>query len=180
MWEIELKIPISQPETVAQKLNQLGSWQGHFEKKDIYYTPLTNPQGPTAFRLRQENSTWIVTHKAKTINQGIENSRETEFNVSDPQAFDTFVRALGYTTAIKKIKLGQWWKLDHDFKAELSEVPPLGHWLELEILLPDEASENLVHSSRTRLEFVLSQLELDPETIEARPYTEMLRQAQTR
>lgn len=178
MWEIELKVPASDPAGLERRLDLLAPRGGSFFKEDVYYCPATDPNGPTAFRIRLDGGVWVVTHKSKTINpQGIEESRETEFGVSDAKAFDRFACELGYVAAIRKTKKGRWWQLGPNFKAELSEVPPLGHWLELEILLDEAAAEPQIQGAKSRLHACLLELGLDPDRAEKRPYTQMLREA---
>lgn len=176
MWEVELKVPIPEPQRIARLLGETGQWGGRFERRDVYFTRDGDPEGPTAFRLRGDADRWTVTHKRKTIGpSGIEESVETEFDVSDPEAFERFVTSLGFRPAITKVKRGEWWDLGPGFKAELSEVPPLGTWLELERLLPTDAPAEERARARAELEDVLRTLGLQVSAIERRPYTELLR-----
>lgn len=175
VWEIELKARVPQPEEVAKKLQQLGQPGGEFDRRDIYYS--STRDGPTLFRLRQEGERAVVTHKIKTVEAGIEHSQETEFSVSDPEAFHRFALSLGYVVTVEKRKRGRWWRLAEDFKAELSEVPPLGFWLELEILLSPEAPAQRRQEAQGRLEETLQLLGLYRASVEGRPYTDLLRQA---
>ncbi len=178
MWEIELKVRVPHPDQIAHQLDGRAVREGDYRREDIYYCPAEDPGGPTAFRLRSDRDSWVVTHKVKTVGpQGIEESRETEFGVSDPQAFDRFAQALGYVAAVRKTKVGSWWRLGPDFKAELSEVPPLGYWLELEILLGFSASDDDIDKAKIRLTGFLRELGLDPNQAETRPYTQMIREA---
>lgn len=177
MWEIELKIKISDPEQTAMQLDELGQRGGTYDKQDTYYQLKGDSSGQTAFRLRGEDGRYVVTHKVKAIQNGVEQSRETEFSISDPEAFGAFAEALGYTVAITKRKIGSWWQLE-GLKAELSEVPPLGTWLELETLLEDSASERDIAAAKTKLETTVIKLGRSPAEAEERPYTQMLREAE--
>jgi adenylate cyclase class IV len=56
---------------------------------------------------------------------------------------------------------------------ELSEVRELGWFLELEILAPDD-HEAVIARYREELLSLLEKLEIPPEKIEKKPYTEML------
>jgi adenylate cyclase class 2 len=58
--------------------------------------------------------------------------------------------------------------------AELSEVPGLGWFIELEILA-DNSREETVTEAKKRLHCFLSGLGIEKEAIESRYYTEMLR-----
>lgn len=175
MVEVELKAHIDNFEVLARRLEDLAGKGSAYVKEDLYFSK-EGGQGNkpvTAFRLRNENGRWIVTAKKKVIEEGIEVSRENEFEVSSSEEFLVFAQDLGYQVFIKKTKRGQAYSWG-PIKAELSRVEHLGAYLELEILLPEDCSEEEILGARENLMDALGVLGLSSEHLEPRPYTQML------
>jgi adenylate cyclase class 2 len=84
-----------------------------------------------------------------------------------------FFHSLGCTVYICKEKHGHAWECA-GIVLELVEVPPLGWFLEMEILLGDEATAEDVLSARGRLLTLLGVLDVPPSLIEGRYYTDLL------
>ena len=176
MLEIELKVKISDFEAMRALLKTWGN-EKLFEKKDLYFglPPKDNSPGFTLFRLRKENTQWIVTSKKKSITDGIEVSFEREFIINDPLEFQNFAQDLGFIPFIKKEKLGYSYTKDN-VKAELSRVTGLGSYLELEFLAPETCTEEEIVLYRNKLLDLLPELGLSKGDIEPRPYTKMLQE----
>jgi adenylate cyclase class 2 len=190
--EIELKARLDDPEPVKRKLSSLGTYYRSYEKKDAYWTDESGCRLPSALRVRREIDTeadgsdrenTLVTYKTKEIRDGIEINDEREFAVAgigpdEPGAevFEDLLRRLGMRPFIRKEKRGWAWTVGErpSILAELSMVKDLGWFLELEIMAK-EGDERTVRESRNRLLSLLETLDIPPERIESRPYTEMLK-----
>ncbi len=169
--ELEIKAHIEDSDAIAAALDRLGVFQRNFEKDDRYYGAAGSQL--TQFRLRADDGDSVCTFKEKTIDNGLEENTEVEFVVSDPIAFERFAEYLGYTCTVEKKKVGRSWVVD-SVRCELSEVNNLGCFLELEVILPDDSSEEARNAAREKLVRLLSDLGVDRDKVEARPYTRMI------
>jgi adenylate cyclase class 2 len=189
-FEIELKAWADNPEELKKRLSELGVYCYSYEKDDVYWTfpgaVADHVFISNQFKLRirreiktdlkgQRSSAALVTYKTREIRGGIEVNDERELEISDGNIFEDILKQLGLTPGVRKEKRGTAWKCDQDgpILAELSEVKSLGHFIELEILsaVCDEAD---LEENRSRLLVLLEKLDIPPEKIETRPYTQML------
>jgi adenylate cyclase class 2 len=187
--EIEIKAWVDDPGALRARLAALcGGSPGQgtaFTKEDAYWA--SPVQGGTAppqeLRIRRETKTspggtvsralW-VTYKVKEVRDGMEINDEREFSVSDGPAFEELLCRLGLTKGIEKRKQGWSWNREGN-TVELSEVEGLGWFVELEILTAGDAGDLSV--ARTRLLSLLREIKVPEDRIEARYYTEMLRES---
>jgi adenylate cyclase class 2 len=197
-FEIELKARIDQPELIKKRLNSLGTREYEYEKEDVYWFFAPKEAGnspslpPSGLRIRRETDIFpggrtaactLVTYKIRELQEGLEINDEREFEVSSAGIFEDLLRRLGLEPGIAKHKHGWAWRCggdsgngagpDRGIRAELSEVRPLGWYLELEILVPG-GDEPETAKERERLFSLLEALEIPRDRIEQRPYTEML------
>lgn len=170
--EVELKAYIADPDTVRRRLDDLGSFRRRYRKEDWYFGVLPS-EGRSLFRLRHDGGNWVCTFKKKTLIDGIEHNQETEFSVSDGIAFRRLSEELGYSVIVEKRKVGASWHVD-GVVVEVSEVNDLGTFVELELVLPDDSTEEQQREARNRLVAVLERLEIPRNQIETRPYTKMI------
>ncbi len=173
-FEIELKAHISSILSMQNTIQkQLGLHDPiSYIKEDIYFSkPETLKK--TEFRLRNLGTSFIVTRKNKSQDEGIEVNNEIEFLVSDGAEFIRFSLDSGYVVSIKKTKTGVSYNYN-GMTIELSDVNTLGSFIELEILL-DTPESNQVSAAKSRLLKTLDTLEIEREAIEPRYYSEMLR-----
>jgi adenylate cyclase class 2 len=184
-FEIELKAWADNPKDVKKKLSQMGTLCCTYEKDDVYWT--FPDGGPFKLRIRREIKTdpkgkkisvTLVTCKTREIRGGIEINNEQELEISDGNIFADILKQLGLAPGIWKEKRGTAWKCDQEegrppITAELSEVTNLGHFIELEILSA-ACDETAIQENRRRLFALLEKLDIPPEKIETRPYTQML------
>lgn len=169
LLEVELKARVAQPEALKLSLARLGVFHEAFHKQDVYFRSVAGQ----SFRLRLENGQPIVTHKIKLIRDAMEVSQENEFFVSDPQAFQRMMEALGFSAYITKEKLGEAWEAA-GIKVDFSLVTGLGHFVELELLLPLDSSEPDIQAAQARLLTLLRALGLSEADLEPTPYTVLL------
>ncbi|MCA1754987.1 MAG: class IV adenylate cyclase [Spirochaeta sp.] len=172
--EIELKVWVDDRPHVEAELQRRFGVGEQYHKSDRYFS-VTCGESPVEFRLRQDGERTVFTHKAKKIHDGIETSQENEFDVPEPRAFERFIHTLGAHEYIRKEKIGRRFR-SGDMVLELSEVVGLGDFLELELLVSEEAAgEPARHAACVRrLHTMLDELELSRSRIEATPYTVLL------
>jgi adenylate cyclase class 2 len=185
--EIELKVRLDDPGPVTERLDSLGARIRSYEKSDVYWHAAANGMArlpPAGLRVRRENAldaegrgsaTVLVTYKTKETRDGIEINDEREFAVTGAEVFEDLLARLGLCPGIRKEKRGRAWDLGGrpPVLAELAMVGGLGWFLELEILA-ESRDERSLAESRNRLLSLLAALDIPPERIESRPYTEML------
>ncbi len=170
--EIELKVRVTDPADVTERLHEIGSFQRHYTKEDRYFGRPADPTH-TMFRLRRDNRRWLCTLKDKQIVDHMEHNVETEFEVSDGDAFQRFVEFLDMEVVVEKRKTGSLWIVD-GINAELSVVNDIGTFLELELLLPEGSDSETISAARDRLFSLLDRLEIPRTALESRPYTQII------
>ena len=193
--EIELKARVNKPEELKIRLSKLGSLHCTFEKDDVYWA-FPDDAG-VKLRVRHESKTnargktskaVLVTCKTREIREGIEINEEKELSISDIGTFEDILKYLGLEPGIRKKKLGSAWKChaggeSAPILAELSEVKGLGnglsnclgYFIELEIISGVRDEQNMAKNRKLLLD-LLEKLDIPREMIEARPYTEMLKE----
>jgi len=201
MKEIEIKAHVYNREEVISILNSLpeSTPLGTTEKSDVYYhIPLTSKKSKAhkkdksaeknhisvRFRTEIENDSKksiVFTYKQKEVlvkadGSSIEVNDENECTVSDSVPFIKMIEALGGTVSLEKHKSVIHWQVISDgFSAhtELCTVPPLGDFLEIEII-SESAEEDLVNAAKTAEEKILTLCNIPLSQIEPRYYREML------
>ena len=192
MHEIELKAHLEHPKKTEALLSRIADFSLRCVKTDRYWT-----LGEKTVRIRQEligdKETVFVTHKQKTYTGTIETNRELEFElaaVSVP-VFTEMLESLGMTCTAKKQKETKVFVphsslfsvdvLEGTFSvsAELSFIHPIGYFLEIEVLYPDEGSDTAAYERHIRnaqviFDTLLTALEIPQSAIEVRPYNELL------
>ena len=192
MHEIELKAYLEHLEKTEALLSRIADFSYSCIKTDRYWT-----LGEKTVRVRRElienKETVFITHKQKHYTGTIETNRELEFElaaVSVP-VFTEMLESLGMTCTAEKQKKTKVFlphaslfsadilKETRSVSAELSLIRPLGHFLEIEVLYPDEgsdtaASERHIRNAQMIFDTLLAALEIPQSAIEARPYSELL------
>lgn len=187
MTEIELKAHVDDRKSLIKTLTSFAKYEGSVTKDDTYYK-----KDGVSIRIRKEthdggNQIFLVTYKRKetrTDDSGtsIEVNDEKECEVSSPEALTSFLTDTGYTISLTKHKEVMDWTvpLSHEITPanlhatfELCAVPPLGDFLEIEILSPvhDENTVSLLHKE---LETLLDKTGIPKSRIEHRYYSELL------
>jgi len=191
MYEIELKAHVYDKNEVIKNLETWGTFQYSSLKKDIYWQ---HPESKIQIRLREEKKsfeknfikieseksiiTTIATYKQKKIitdkNTGdFEVNNEHEFSIDNPVAFETFLSDAGFSIASKKTKQVVSWKYENAL-IELCNVPPLGDFLEIEIIEKNNTKE-IIEKNHKKLISILLKCGISTEHIENRFYSEMLK-----
>ena len=192
MHEIELKAHLEHPEKTEALLSRIADFSFRCIKTDLYWA-----LGEKTVRVRREliadKETVWVTHKQKHYVDTIETNRELEFELSAAAipVFVEMLESLGMIFTIEKQKDTKVF-IPHSslfpadiledacsLSAELSTIQPIGYFLEIEVLYPDEnsdtaASERHIRNARVIFDTLLAALEIPQSAIEVRPYDELL------
>lgn len=180
MTEVELKARLRDPEATRRTVASFAEYQRDFVKEDAYWhgPEWRQARGTKGFRLRADGSDYIVTYKTKRNEGGIEINRETEFSVSDPDAFMGLLSRIGCEPFYRKRKSGSAWK-HGDYLIELVEVAGLGHFIEIEILIADDDQAALA-LALGGLKDALARCDVPESDIEGRTYSELLLSTQAK
>ena len=192
MHEIELKAHLEHPEKTEALLSRIADFSLRCVKTDRYWSV-----GEKTVRIRREligdKETVFVTHKQKHYTGTIETNRELEFElaaVSVP-VFTEMLESLGMTCTAEKQKETKVFvphsslfsagilEGTRSVSAELSFIHPIGYFLEIEVLYPDEgsdtaASERHIRNAQIIFDTLLDALAVPQSAIEGRPYSELL------
>ena len=184
MTEIEIKAHVYDRNRVVKKLNEFAIYEDSVIRDDVYYK--TENSSKPGIRLRKETRDrgieYLITYKRKENRIGedglcIEVNNELETSIADPTVLAAFLIDSGYKAYLTKHKEVKDWiyQIDETTKAtlELCAVPPLGDFLEIEVL-SEKNDEDTVSSVRDKLKFLLSKAEIPERDIEDRYYSEML------
>ncbi|MGI9256974.1 MAG: class IV adenylate cyclase [Salinispira sp.] len=176
--EIEMKAWVDNPDLIQEKILALPARKiREYNKTDIYFHLLENGRIKQELRLRSDADSAIVTLKEKMLDKSLEVNFEREFTVSDPEHFMYMLEGAGYLELIRKSKRGTSWQY-RNYSIELSEIPGLGHFLELELLVEGQVPGDNIHQIKeeAKEEFhkLFTQLGIGAEKIEHRRYTSML------
>ena len=192
MHEIELKAHLEHPKKTEALLSRIADFSLRCTKTDRYWT-----LGEKTIRIRRElignKETVFITHKQKTYTGTIETNRELEFELAAASVpvFTEMLESLGMTCTAKKQKETKVFVphsslfsvdvLEGTFSvsAELSFIHPIGYFLEIEVLYPDEGSDTAAYERHIRnaqviFDTLLTALEIPQSAIEVRPYNELL------
>lgn len=175
-YEVELKAWVDNKNELTQMLNSIAVYGRSFHKSDTYYRKdnLDNLAYFTV-RIRKDGSENYVTYKEKTLQENIEVNKETEFSVTDTDAFTSLLLKLGMYENYTKSKVGKAYKLN-DVLCELCTIETLGDFIELEIIL-DSNDPILVKNAKAKLYTTLENLGVSVDKIEVRHYSELLKLA---
>jgi predicted adenylyl cyclase CyaB len=195
-YEIEIKAHVKRPERVIEALDGMAEFLRSYDKSDSYFLLSgAEPGQGRNFRVRTEDGASVVTWKNRSFKDETEVNIEREFEVGDAAAFIELCLSMGATPYIKKRKIGRAYGYQ-GMTVEVSEVPPLGFFVEIEQLveiepgspsvgdgrgpgegLPMAPDPELVRSITARQRELLTRLGIPDGDIEARPYSLMLRKA---
>jgi adenylate cyclase, class 2 len=175
--EIELKARVDDYRVLMDRINAIEGISPPVaeHKADIY---LSRPGEKKHFRVRLQADCVVITSKTKEKrHDGTEDNHEIEFGTdadSYPHVLEFFY-SLGFEDYIRKEKTGWLWSLGR-MTVELVQVGPLGWFLEMEIVLGDDASEVDAVEAKTELFGLLERLGIGRENLEGRYYMDLLRE----
>lgn len=187
MYEIELKARIASIAETEAQVRTFAEFLGSCDKHDTYWTRTITgqPEQRISIRIREETRggdvRCAVTYKRKETrrsNDGAayEVNDEQEFHIDSRTAFEAFLRDDGFAPEFCKHKRARQWKTD-TVLIELCDVERLGAFIELEIL-SDGAGAQRVTDAVSELHTVLARCGVSCSAVEARYYSELLREAE--
>lgn len=183
MYEIELKARVDDRAAVIAALNAFALPCGTTEKHDTYYALQRGEQTVTA-RIRSESSAdgarILLTYKRKerrvtADGTATEVNDERECTLSAREAVEALLADSGFSVSLTKTKRAMQWRYDGAL-FELCAVPPLGDFLEIEMLSQTD-DEDMIRHIQERLKTLLAKAGVPAEKIENRYYRDMLREA---
>ncbi len=195
MYEIELKAHVYDREKTISHLESLAKFDSKIIKNDTYYSlktqKLINNKDHISIRIRKEyiqssdtdKSEILVTYKKKEIRTNefgtsIEVNEENECTVSDSSPLEKFLIDAGAYIQLKKEKITLRYTLQTDYgqaNLELCTVPPLGDFLEIEILSQSNDNQT-VEKIQDEIKNLIQKCGISLDCIEPKYYSEMLNQ----
>jgi len=191
MYEIELKAHVEDRQATIEKINAFAVYCGEVHKSDTYYRLIADGK-KISTRIRKEtripgdnretgDTLTLLTYKRKEKRMdangtATEVNDEKECTISDASPLEALLADIGFEVSIKKEKQVMGWTYN-DAHLELCTVPPLGDFLEIEILSPDNDAKT-VQSCQQELQNLLEKAGISKDKIEERYYSDMLREAQ--
>lgn len=183
MFEVELKAHVYEREKVIEKLNSFAEYLGNVQKDDVYWKTYKNEKKVKA-RIRTETNLEdstkkiFLTYKKKECRfdengKSYEVNDEKECELSDSITLEALFKDLGMIVFLKKQKIVLGWQFE-EIHIELCTVPPLGDFLEIEII-SNTNDEKTVSEKREKLISILKKCEIPEKNIENRYYSDMLK-----
>lgn len=200
MYEIEMKAHVKSRESVIGKLNSFAEFIDIIEKSDRYFRLEKAGGSHITARIRNEThksgcpedfSTAkvesfknVLTYKRKenrlcTDGTTIEVNDENETEISCPECIEKLLGDIGFTEYLKKTKSTAGWNYVTEAGTahiELCTVPPLGDFLEIEVISPDNDTENVGKINKI-IESLFLKTGIELSEIEPRYYSEMLKES---
>lgn len=183
--EIEIKAWVRNPRRTEVHLAEAGAtFERDYRKEDRYFRfterdSLGRRVLKQDVRIRIDGTKTFVTYKDKRLEKDLEINNEREFEVSDPRLMSDLFLRLGAENLIEKVKIGTAWRWN-GLLIEVSEVLGLGHFIEIErvLPLPDDSSEGeqelSIRESESMINQLFARLEIPANDREIRTYTSML------
>ena len=149
MIEVEVKLKICDRNRITQKLTTLDFRMGNQKKEtDIYFD---NAEGnfrkeDKALRIRQcenlttKESICYMTYKGPKLDHISMTRKEVELQIEDAQIGKEMLENLGFMSVHPVIKLRQYFHKEN-VTACLDQVEGLGDFMELEVIVADEAEK---------------------------------------
>lgn len=181
MNEIEIKARVTDREELEKKLNSFAAFEKSVTRDDSYYI---GPSGKgKKIRIRKETMdgtvTWLLTYKKKENKvspdgTATEVNEELETKIDDPTPLVRYLEDSGYTIALSKRKEVRSW-LHDGATLELCNVPPLGWFLEIEILAENKDLGTVLSAQKKLIEILLK-CGLSEKDIEEKYYSQLLKE----
>ncbi|WP_407400099.1 class IV adenylate cyclase [Treponema sp.] len=181
MNEIEIKARVADKKAVEDQLNSFAEFKRAVTRDDTYYI---GPSGKgKKIRIRKETEdgkiTWILTYKKKenkisADGTATEVNEELETTMEDSTPLVRYLEDSGYTVALTKHKDVYDWSYE-EATLELCNIPPLGWFLEIEILT-ESNDDATVQSAQKKLKDMLLKSGLSDKDIEEKYYSQLLKE----
>jgi len=175
--EIEMKARVFNVEEIRTKLIARFGQPVQLMREDFYFAPRSNRslKSPQMFRVRVESSGQVfVTGKQKHVTpEGLEVNVENEFGVTDKNALFRIIAKIDFVCVFMKKKITSVFRMD-DINVEISEVPPIGYFLEIEALREDKSQADEV---KKKIISLFESVGIGSQQYAPSSYTKLLRQA---
>lgn len=177
MREIEIKTHVPDASSLLAELERRYGKGREVHKRDHYFH--LPGEVLQSLRIRNNNGKLEFTTKHSSNDGKSENNEEFEFFASEEEyeRAVAFFHALGHEDYFVKIKDGWEW-YDGEVHIEVFQVNDLGYFMEIEILIPFDASNAFVEEKREKIASLVRSLGLENE-IENRSYREMILERRT-
>ena len=180
MYEIELKAHVDNYKKTNQTIDTFAEFLGEISKKDTYWKL---QEKSIQVRVREElinnHIDLLVTYKQKELRNTEDNNavhfevnQEKEFHIDNRESFEAILIDSGFKISLKKEKYVKQWKFNNVL-IELCTIPPLGDFLELEIL-SESNDDKTTKECIEMLKSILLKSNIPFEKIEHRYYSEIL------
>lgn len=178
MYEIEMKAHVWDKEEVRNNLKKFATIGKSLEKSDQYWKHSSTHQ---QIRIRKEQIdntiTYLVTYKRKQnkvtkSGNTMEVNDEQEFTIDNPKALACFLKDGGYEISLHKEKKVEQWHYQN-FLLELCQVPPLGDFLEIEII-SDSDKPAIIQAYEQQISHIFTFCGIPETDIENKYYSQLL------
>ncbi len=173
--EIEIKAKVYDKQELLSFLHKNAKVKRTYFKKDFYYIKdKDNFNIDECIRMRMDRGSYTFTSKKRIIESGVEFNIERNFSCTKHKSkviIDFIKNVLNMNLYVMKEKKGKAFIYKNTL-IELSSIKGLGDYVEIELLNNDET--DIVNKSQY-LKNILSELSIDEEYIEIKPYIELLK-----
>lgn len=194
MKEIEIKAHVRDREKLINELNGYAIFSCSLSKEDFYWGKKNfDGTNPKKIRIRKQKVTdsngntrneILLTYKQKKLvasansENPVEVNDEKETLMEDSLPLETFLSDNGFEIMLNKKKETLSWKkfieeIKLEANIELCNVPPLGDFLEIEILSPNSQPQ-IIDAIHAALEKIFQDLHISKNDIENRYYSELM------
>lgn len=164
MIEVEIKLPISEADTIRGKLLGLGFREiGWLQEHDVYFDDAWNSvrRNGEALRVRETRDCRTgrvsaqLNFKGKKLDAATMTRQELETGVEDGDTCRELLQAIGYFPAVPQVRKERRMFKKDEVTACLDRVQGLGDFLELEILAAREEEKD---AALRKIEGILQRL----------------------
>ena len=166
--EVQIKVRIYDFEKTKKKIDEIAEFIDKEDKVDYYFSK-DSKLNRTELRLRKKKNQKNVTLKMPFFGDGIEKSKEYNFNIDNASDFIDMLENLGIRVIAMKHKNSLFYKYK-DITIQLVAIPELGYFIEIEKKCnkeeEDKAEKDILELSE--------KLGIHSEQIEKKTYVELL------
>lgn len=174
MFEIEGKVWVkdfAKWKELEQKIKQNAQFLHTEIKEDFYFAWPDSNQA--LFRLRKLNETiFEVTQKNKKIINGIEETEEESFLISDSSAFLNLCQKIGLKILLTKKKKSLVYT-QNNLTLEMNTIEKLGNFLEIEKIIQEEREKT---KARQEVLQIFQVYGFTTKDLESKPYFQLLQE----
>lgn len=180
MTEIEIKARVTDRAATEAALDGMAEFKGSVTRDDAYWK-----KDGVQIRIRKEilgdgTESTLLTYKRKELRAEdggsvMEVNDEQECAISRAEPLEAFLKDAGFSVALRKHKDVKAWRHSSGATLELCAVPPLGDFLEIEILSA-AGDDSTVSGARKILLGLLKDAGIPESRIEGRYYSELLKE----